>query len=76
MCARLQSLLGELAADPRPVVAVCHKGVMRAALALATGWDMRGRPPMRLAHSLGCELLCHQSGRVELGTPVPLARAG
>jgi probable phosphoglycerate mutase len=75
VCARLQALLGELAADPRPVVAVCHKGVMRAALVLATGWEMRGRPPMRLARALGCELLCHQGGRVELGTPVPLARA-
>jgi broad specificity phosphatase PhoE len=76
VCARLQALLCDLAADPQPVVAVCHKGVMRAALVLATGWDMRGRPPMRLARALGCELLCHQSGRVELGTPVPLARAG
>ena len=75
VCARLQALLGELAADPRPVVAVCHKGVMRAALVLATGWDMRGRPPMRLARALGCELLCHQGGRVELGTPVPLVLA-
>jgi probable phosphoglycerate mutase len=75
VCARLQALLGELAADPRPVVAVCHKGVMRAALVLATGWDMRGRAPLRLARALGCELLCHPGGHVELGAPVPLARA-
>jgi probable phosphoglycerate mutase len=75
VCARLQALLGELARDPRPVVAVCHKGIMRAALVLATGWDMRGRPPVRLARALGCELRCHRSGRVELGEPVPLAVA-
>jgi broad specificity phosphatase PhoE len=75
VCARLQALLVELAADPRPVVAVCHKGVIRAALVLATGWDMRGRPPMRLMRALGCELLCQQDGRVELGEPVPLAAA-
>jgi probable phosphoglycerate mutase len=73
VCARLQALLGDLAADPRPVVAVCHKGVIRAALVLATGWDMRGRPPLRLSCAIGCELLCRQSGRVELGAPVPLA---
>jgi probable phosphoglycerate mutase len=75
VCARLQSLLGELAADPRPVVAVCHKGVMRAALVLATDWDMRGRPPMRLVRALGCELLCQQGGRVELGVAIRLALA-
>jgi broad specificity phosphatase PhoE len=75
VCARLQTLLGELAADPRPVVAVCHKGVIRAALVLATGWDMRGRPPMRLLRALGCELLCCQDGQVELGAPVRLAIA-
>ena len=31
-----------------PVVAVTHKGVIRAALSLATDWDMRGKPPARL----------------------------
>jgi broad specificity phosphatase PhoE len=75
VCARLQALLAELTADPGPVVAVCHKGVIRAALVLATGWDMRGRTPMRLARALGCALICHQDGGVELGAPVPLAGA-
>ena len=75
VCARLQSLLRELAADPRPAVAVCHKGVIRAALVLATGWDMRGRPPVRLARTLGYELHCHEGGRIELAAPVPLLTA-
>ena len=75
VCARLQALLGELAAEPSPVVAVCHKGVIRAALVLATGWDMQGRPPLRLARALGCELLCQRTGRIELSRPVPLAIA-
>jgi broad specificity phosphatase PhoE len=75
VCLRLHALLVELAAEPRPVVAVCHKGVIRAAVVLATGWDMQSKPPLRLARGLGCELLCHPSGRVELGEPVPLARA-
>jgi len=30
------------------VVAVTHKGVMRAVLAAATGWDMTGKAPLRL----------------------------
>jgi broad specificity phosphatase PhoE len=73
VCARLHPLLAELAADPEPVVAVCHKGVIRAALVLATGWDMQSKPPLRLARAAGCVLDCHPDGRVELGAPVPLA---
>lgn len=46
--ARLAALARRLPADGRTVVAVTHKGVIRAALALATGWDMTGRPPLRL----------------------------
>ena len=73
VCARLHPLLAELAADPAPVVAVCHKGVIRAALVLATGWDMASKPPLRLARAVGCALRCHADGRIELGAPVPLA---
>jgi probable phosphoglycerate mutase len=75
VCARLQALFAELAADPQPVVAVCHKGVIRAALVLATGWDMQSKPPVRLSRHLACVLACHRDGRIELGAPAPLARA-
>lgn len=36
--------------EPRPerCLLVTHKGVIRAALALAFGWDMTGKPPVRL----------------------------
>ena len=30
------------------VIGVTHKGVIRAALSLATHWDMRGKPPAKL----------------------------
>jgi len=29
-------------------LAVTHKGVIRAAMALATGWDFIGKPPVKL----------------------------
>ncbi|MHC8509859.1 MAG: histidine phosphatase family protein [Rhodospirillales bacterium] len=32
----------------RPAGAVTHKGVMRAAMALAAGWDMTGAPPHKI----------------------------
>jgi len=49
--ARVTPLLAEIAAAGRPVAAITHKGVIRAVLALATGWDMRDRPPHRSIHT-------------------------
>ncbi len=68
---RIGALVVELAADPSPVVAVCHKGVIRAALALATGWDMRTRPPLRLLRDQALALRAQANGRLGLG-PAPL----
>jgi len=45
---RLAPVLAEIAVRGRPTVAVCHRGVLRALYALATGWDMTGKPPERL----------------------------
>jgi probable phosphoglycerate mutase len=49
--ARLMPLLAEIAQAGRPTAAVTHKGVIRAVLALATGWNMRDKPPHRLSWS-------------------------
>lgn len=46
--ARLESWFSEIAARDHPVTAVSHKGLIRAVLALAYGWDMTGRAPVRL----------------------------
>jgi broad specificity phosphatase PhoE len=48
---RLQGWLADVGARARPVAAVTHRGIIHAALALATGWDMRGRAPERLQWS-------------------------
>lgn len=50
---RLNAWLEEVAALKRDVVAVTHKGVIRMALAMATGWDLRSRPPARLKWDCG-----------------------
>lgn len=47
---RLKPFLAELAARRRPTVAVTHRGVLRAAVALATGWDFMGAPPVKGLH--------------------------
>jgi probable phosphoglycerate mutase len=31
-----------------PTLAITHRGVIRAVLAAATGWDMLGKPPAKL----------------------------
>lgn len=45
---RVQRWLKVIAAQGRPVIAVTHKGVLRAVLATAIGWNMTGKPPIRL----------------------------
>ena len=42
---RVKTWLREVAT---PTLAVTHRGVIRAVLADATGWDMRGKPPVKL----------------------------
>ena len=48
VCARIAAFFAERARGGHDTVAVSHKGVIRAALALATGWDMTGKPPADL----------------------------
>ena len=67
--ARLASWLNDVSRQSIPCVAVTHKGVIRALMSLATGWDMKGKSPHRLdwdsahrfrvrAHS--CEVELHK----------------
>ncbi len=59
---RLRPWLEELTVENRDVLAITHKGVMRALYALASGWDMRGKPPHRLADNVVHELELDRSG--------------
>ena len=49
--ARLGAWLAEVAPVQRPIVAVCHAGVVRAAYSLATGWDMKKKAPLARPHA-------------------------
>lgn len=46
--ARLKSWFRDISHPGRPVTAVTHKGIIRAAWALAYEWDMLGPPPVKL----------------------------
>ncbi len=34
----------------KPTIAICHKGVLQAIYALASGWQMSGKPPIKFKH--------------------------
>jgi probable phosphoglycerate mutase len=58
---RLAALFAELAgAGPR--VLVTHKGVVRAAMVLATGWDYRSAPPRRVRGGEALRLTLDRAG--------------
>ena len=46
--ARVTRWLRAIEARERPLVAVTHNGVLRACLSIASGWDMTGKPPVKL----------------------------
>ncbi len=49
--ARIMPFLAEVAQRGEATIAVTHKGVIRALYALASGWDMTGKPPQKLLDS-------------------------
>lgn len=49
-----------------PVVAVSHKAAIRALLALATGWNMLGRPPHKLDWKCAHFFVAGDEGRVSI----------
>ncbi len=59
--ARLAALLADLAATR--AVLVAHKGTLRAAMALATGWTMTTKPPLRLGPTDALRLRLDRTGR-------------
>jgi probable phosphoglycerate mutase len=64
--ARLAPLLAAVAARRRPAIAITHKGVIRAVYARASGWDMTGRPPLRLRESCAHRFLLAADGTPHL----------
>ncbi len=64
--ARIAPFLAEIAGRGEATMAVTHKGVIRALYALATGWDMTGKPPRKLHDSA-----LHLFRLGADGTPVP-----
>lgn len=64
--ARLTPLLQRLVRDGRDAVMVSHKAVQRALYALATGWQMTEKPPVKLKDGRAHLFRIHDDGRPEV----------
>lgn len=72
VAARLADFLERLARQGGDHLLVTHKGVLRAALVLACGWDMLTRPPIRLQGPVALLLELDAQGRPAAAAPWPL----
>ena len=48
LLARVADFLRDVAREPSPAIAIAHRGVLRSAYTLATGWDMATPMPAKL----------------------------
>lgn len=61
---RLSGWLQQIAVHSRDSGAVVHKGIIRCAYSLATGWDMRGESPIQFNWEQGHEFQISSTGEV------------
>ncbi len=64
---RLSDWLKTISGDSQDSGAVVHKGIIRCAYALATGWDMQGESPIKFNWDRGHEFQISAMGKVEPG---------
>jgi probable phosphoglycerate mutase len=69
---RLAALLGELARTGADHVVICHKGLLRASIVLACGWDMLGKPPVRIEDDHALVFHLSLEGRLKFDASVDL----
>lgn len=55
VAARLADFLADAARTPGDLLLVAHKGILRASLVLACGWDMLGRAPVPIEEGTALE---------------------
>lgn len=66
--ARLRDLYRRLSDQSGPIVAISHKGVLRATVALATGWDMTHDLPRELRRVDGLRIGLEPSGPADIAS--------
>jgi probable phosphoglycerate mutase len=64
--ARIKPWLADIAAAGSDRLAVCHNGVIRAIVADAIGWDLTGKPPVKLLDGMAHLLSLTPGGDVRI----------
>jgi len=64
VAARIRRWLESLDASGPPIIGVTHNGVLRALLALATGWQMLDKPPVKLRAAMLHRFTLDENGRI------------
>lgn len=72
---RVEGLFRDYGGNDQDCVCITHKGVRRAMLVLACGWDMLGRPPVRLSQNDAMILEISSRGVASLASTVSLRAA-
>ena len=75
VAARLSGFLAEAARGIGDLVIVAHKGILRASLVLAFGWDMLGKPPVRIEDDRALLHDIDRAGGLSFERVVPLRAA-
>ncbi|HMR29854.1 MAG TPA: histidine phosphatase family protein [Geminicoccaceae bacterium] len=70
--ARLAGFLAEAAVGAGDLVIVAHKGILRASIVLAFGWDMLGEPPVAIRDDRALLHRLDPAGRLRFEHVVPL----
>ncbi len=66
LLARVSDFLCDVASERSDAIAVAHRGILRSAYTLATGWDMAGPMPARLDLSRALILLLDADGTARI----------
>ena len=72
---RVRKLLFSFASAPSDRVCVTHKGVRRAFVVLAFGWDMLGKPPLKLSQNDALVIELDLSGKLRFVERVSMVSA-
>lgn len=75
VAARLAGCLRDIAVEGKDRLVVAHRGILRASLVLAFGWDMLGKPPVRIVDDVALEHELDSDGGLAFVRSVGLCRA-
>jgi probable phosphoglycerate mutase len=73
LLARVRAFLRDVATEPSDAIVIAHRGILRTAYTLATGWDMASPMPAKLDLSAALILTLERDGEtkiLELNAPL------